>query len=59
MNTLLSVGPFSGMLLILLVIIAYLLPVIFVVYWMVKMLNNSNENLKVNKEILNYLKKEK
>ena len=39
-------------------IILYLLPAIFVIYWMVKMLNNSSQNLKVNRQILEILKKQ-
>lgn len=34
----------------------YLIPLIFLIYWLVKMLKNSNENLKVTREILERLK---
>ncbi|SFH77461.1 hypothetical protein [Halpernia frigidisoli] len=40
----------------LLIALLYILPVVFFIYWMVKMLKNSNENLKLTKEILERLK---
>lgn len=35
----------------------YLLPILGIIYWMVKMLKNSNENKKLQQEILSELKK--
>ena len=37
-------------------LIVYLAGIIAVIYWMVKMLKNSNENLRINREILEKLK---
>jgi CHASE3 domain sensor protein len=45
---------FSGVFVIV-ILLLYLLPIIGVIYWMVKMLNNSNENLRINREILRKL----
>lgn len=38
-------------------IILYLIGVILLIYWMVKMLRNSNENLQLQREILELLRK--
>ena len=38
-------------------LIVYLAGIIAVIYWMVKMLKNSNENLRINREILEKLKR--
>lgn len=52
MNNMLAIG--SPQLLILLVL--YLVPLVFLIYWLIKMLKNSNENLKITREILDRLK---
>lgn len=43
--------------LVLLMILLYLVPALLIIYWMVKMLRNSNEHLKLNREILDELKR--
>lgn len=38
------------------IVLLYILPAILLVIWMLKMLKNSNESLKINREILERLK---
>ena len=49
-------GPVESILLFVIIAIAYIAPIIFVIYWMMKMLKNSNENLRISKEILERMK---
>lgn len=49
-------GPVESILLFAIIAIAYIAPIIFVIYWMMKMLKNSNENLRISKEILERMK---
>ena len=56
MNFLFSLALVTGYSLIILMAFVYILPVIFIIYWMLKMLKNSNEILKLNREILEKLK---
>lgn len=48
----LAIGSFQ----LLIFLVLYLVPLVFLIYWLVKMLKNSNENLKINREILDRLK---
>ena len=54
-----TIGSLETGILILLSFLVYIIPVIFVIYWMIKMMKNSNENLKINREILERLRKQK
>lgn len=54
-----TIGSFETGILILLSFLVYIIPVIFVIYWMIKMMKNSNENLKINREILERLRNQK
>lgn len=49
-----NVGPFPFFLLLAL----YFVPLVLLVVWMVRMLKNSNENVRLNREILQILNKE-
>ncbi|KIA82603.1 hypothetical protein OA84_10650 [Kaistella solincola] len=51
-----DLGSLSSIGVIVMVIVLYLIPTLFIFYWLIKMLKNSNESLKVNKEILDILK---
>lgn len=48
-------GPFESILLFLILAFLYIIPFVFIVYWMLKMLKNSNEQLRISKEILEKL----
>ncbi len=50
-----NIGPFESVTLFAVLSLVYIIPIIFVVYWMIKMLKNSNENLRINREILEIL----
>lgn len=54
-----TIGSLETGILILLSFLVYIIPVIFVIYWMIKMMKNSNENLKINREILERLRNQK
>ena len=49
-------GPSEGIMIFIFLAFIYIIPIIFIIYWMLKMLKNSNESLKINKELLNHLK---
>lgn len=51
-----DLGPLSSIGIIVMVIVLYLIPTLFIFYWLITMLKNSNESLQVNKEILDSLK---
>gem|GEM_PF-4901785 len=38
-------------------LVLLIVPIIFVIYWMVRILKNSNKNLKMSQEILEILKR--
>ena len=38
-------------------LVLFIVPIIFVIYWMVRILKNSNKNLKMSQEILEILKR--
>lgn len=38
-------------------LVLLIVPIIFVIYWMVRILKNSNKNLKMGQEILEILKR--
>lgn len=52
-------GPFEGTTFFILAFLLYVVPVIFIIYWMVKMLRNSSQNLKIQREILKRLQDKK
>ncbi len=52
-----SIGPFEQVPFLLFAAILYLIPIVLTIYWMVKMLKNSNETVRLNREILEHLKR--
>ena len=55
-NSMNFLGPSEGIMIFIFLAFIYIIPIIFIIYWMLKMLKNSNESLKINKELLNHLK---
>lgn len=52
-----SNGPFEQVSFFLVAAILYIIPIVLTIYWMVKMLKNSNETVRLNREILEHLKR--
>lgn len=52
-----TVGPFETIGLLVLLFLGCLIPIVLIIYWMIKIFKNSKDNILVNKQILEELKK--